>query len=404
MVTSSSDGLAHKTDIPRIAVLPFDDFSVGSDKDYLSDAIAQGLITELARDSTFEVISKNSSFKFRDTAADSSQISKELKAHYILEGSQQKIDNELNVSVRLIDAARDSNMWAHTYKMEVGDLFIVQDNIIKTVADRVGHRIERPVPISNPDAVGSLHYYLQAMEILNTEYSSDSNQEMIRLSKLAREADPTAVYGYLGLAFAYRIAASFGWNGLTKKEAQIKGFENARKAIDIDPQNADVHYALARLHADAGEADQALINFEKAISLNPSDSSYLMASTTPLLYIGKTEEALKRIQKAKGIDPFHPDWYHWQMGWALWEKNDCVGALNAMQSMKKITKGAHRMLSATHACLGNVEEAKNAYKVFYADSPELTISEQREQWEKIWTAEGSLERWLVHMKIAGMKE
>ena len=85
-------------------------------------------------------------------------------------------------------------------------------------------------------------------------------------------------------------------------------------------------------------------------------------------------------------------------------RDSCEGALNAMQSMKKITKGAHRMLSATYACLGNVEEAKKAYKVFYADSPELTISEQREQWQDVWTAEGSLERWLVHMKIAGMKE
>lgn len=62
------------------------------------------------------------------------------------------------------------------------------------------------------------------------------------------------------------------------------------------------------------------------------------------------------------------------------------------------------MLSGIHACLGDEEEAKKAYKVFYADSAEPTISEQREQWEEIWTAEGSLERWLAHMKIAGMKE
>ena len=105
-----------------------------------------------------------------------------------------------------------------------------------------------------------------------------------------------------------------------------------------------------------------------------------------------------------GIDPFHEDWYHWQMGWALWEIEDCQGALDSMLRMKKIRRGAHRMLAGIHACLGNVEEAQAAYKVFYAEANEPTISEQRAEWIDIWTAPGSLERFLDHMRIAGMKD
>ncbi len=404
MVTSSSDGLAHKTDIPRIAVLPFDDFSVGSDKGYFSDAIAEGLITEMARYRKFEVIAKNSSFKYRDTPTDARKIGHELGVHYILEGSQQKIGDKLNVSVRLINAQRESNIWTHTYKMEVGDLFIVQDKIINTVANRVGSHLEKPAPGSDPEAVSALHFHLKGVEAIRSDFNVESNEKLMHYSKLAIEADPTAHYGYLGLAFAYRHAATFSWHGLEKKEAQALGFENARKALNIEPNDADVHYSLARLHADAGQDKEARLNFDKAIQLNPSASSYLVASTTPMLYVGETDKAIDRIKQAMGIDPFHPDWYHWHLSWALWERDDCAGALASIKRMKKITKGAHRMLSGIHACLGDEEEAKKAYKVFYTDSAEPTISEQREQWEEIWTAEGSLERWLVHMKIAGMKE
>ncbi|MGX9116016.1 hypothetical protein [Mesorhizobium sp. AA22] len=105
-----------------------------------------------------------------------------------------------------------------------------------------------------------------------------------------------------------------------------------------------------------------------------------------------------------GIDPFHPDWYHWDMGWALWEKNDCEAALTAMRKMSRIPSGAHRMLAGIHACLGNQREAKEALAVFLKDSPGDSISQQRKQWEKNYTAPGSLERWIGHMRFAGLPE
>ena len=93
-----------------------------------------------------------------------------------------------------------------------------------------------------------------------------------------------------------------------------------------------------------------------------------------------------------GIDPFYPDWYNWDMGWALYQKDDCGGALTAMRKMAKIPIGAHRMLAGIHACLGNVREAKEALAVFLKDSPDESISKQRREWEKVWTAPGELDR------------
>jgi adenylate cyclase len=164
--------------------------------------------------------------------------------------------------------------------------------------------------------------------------------------------------------------------------------EYADKAILLAPDDAEAHYARARVHTEAGEVEQALARFDQAIALNPSDSSTLVARTNPLLYVGRTDEAIDRIKLAMGIDPFYPDSFNWQMGWALWEKNDCRAAVTAMQKMSKIPSGAHRMLAAIHACLGNVQAVKEALAVVLKDEPGESVSKERRTWGKIWTASG----------------
>jgi len=153
-----------------------------------------------------------------------------------------------------------------------------------------------------------------------------------------------------------------------------------------------------------GSVEQALAQYDQAIALNPSDSHILVMSTNVLLYVGRADEAIDRIEQAKGIDPFHPDFFHWQMGWALWEKNDCGAALAAMRKMARIPSGAQRMLAGIHACLGNKREAKEALAVFLQNTPGESISKERREWDKIWTAPGSLDRWITQMRFAGLPE
>ncbi|WP_342076431.1 hypothetical protein [Yoonia sp. SS1-5] len=94
-------------------MLAFDDFSVDEDKGYLSDAIAEGIITELARYRLIEVIARNSSFRYRGKETDVRQIGEELSVHYVLEGSKQKSGDALNVTVQLIEARGGAHLWAH---------------------------------------------------------------------------------------------------------------------------------------------------------------------------------------------------------------------------------------------------------------------------------------------------
>ncbi|RWP38121.1 MAG: tetratricopeptide repeat protein [Mesorhizobium sp.] len=395
------------SDMPRIAVLPFDDMSAGADQGYLSDAVAEGIITELSRSKTYAVIARNSSFRYRDKPTDARQIGDELGVDYLLEGSQQKIGDRLQVTAQLLNADDGSHLWANTYNREIGDLFVVQEEIIRTLADRVGRRIQRPLPKSDAAQVSALHYHLMAIaEMRSSAFTAAGNQLVRQLSLKAIEADPNAQFGYIGLAWSYRHDVTFGWHEQehNRDEALKRGAEYADKAILLAPDDAEAHHIRARIHTEAGEIEQALAQFDQAIALNPSNSSILHGSTDPLLYVGRIDEAIDRIEQAKGIDPFHSDLLHWQMGWALWEKNDCRAALAAMRKMSRIPTGAHRMLAGIHACLGNEREAREALAVFLKDSPGQSISKERRKWEKIWTAPGSLERWIKDMRFAGLPE
>lgn len=400
---------AHKTgndrdDLPVIAVLPFEDFSTGPDTGYLSDAIAEGVITELARSKSYSVIARNSSFKYRGKATDVREIGKDLGVDYVLEGSQQKSGDRLQVNAQLIDARTGRHLWANLYDREIGDLFVVQGEIIRTLADRVGYRIERPLPATSAARVSALHYAMLGIAEIRANFSAEGVQALRRLALQAVAADPKSPFGYINLAWADRHDAVFGWNGADRNTALTEAEGYADKAIALDPDNAEAHYIRARLHEERGEWELAILRYDWAIELNPSDSNILNGSSSPLLYVGRTDEAIARIQQAMGVDPFYPDHFNWQMSWALWEKRDCEGAVHEMQKMAPIPDPAQRMLAAALSCDGQLEAAREALAIFLKSSNQTSLHQERARLAPLWTANGSLDRWIGDLRAAGMPE
>lgn len=396
---------AGSSDMPRIAVLPFDDFSSGADKGYLSDAVAEGIITELARSKTYAVIARNSSFRYRDQPIDARQIGEELGVDYLLEGSQQKVGDRLRVTAQLLDAHDGSHLWANTYNREIGDLFVVQEEIIRTLADRVGQRILGAWPQSDAARVSALHYYLMGLAEIQADFSAAGMARQRQFNLKAVEADPDSQYGYIGLAHSYRFDAMFGWNQQehSREEALKLATENADKAVQLAPDDAELHWARAGVHLEALEVEQGLARYDQAIALNPSNSEILVASTDALIPIGRTDEALERIEQAMGIDPFYPDWFNWQMAWVLYDRHDCEGALAALRKMASIPTGAYKRLAMIYACLGLEREAKEALTVFLKDTPGASISRERRDWAGSYTSP-AFERSLRDLRIAGMPE
>ncbi len=385
---------------PRIAVMAFDDFSAGNDKGYLSDAVAEGLITELARFPAMGVIARTSSFSYRDTHADIETIRDELGVHYVLEGSQQKSGNRLKVTVQLIDTHSGDHVWAESYDRGLEDFFVVQEEIVRAVAALINNIvIFRPLPESDLAQVTAFNYFRQS---LGTPDSREKVEKRLELGRKALEVDPDSVWGYLALAWGHRHMAVFY---STPKERPLH-LDEAKKladvAIEIAPQNYIAYWLRARVEEEYGDHETAIKTYDQGISLNPSAVNMVVGSSSPRLYMGQFEEALAIIDSALEVDPKHTSWFHWQRAWALWELDRCEEALDSFSRMSKIPNAARRMHAATHACLGNKEEANASLKIFLDENPGANLNDERAKSEANWPNPTSVEKWMKHLEFAGM--
>ena len=386
---------------PVVAVLPFDDLSAEPDRGYLHDALSEGVITELARFPQFRVVARNSSFQFRDKPTDIREIGRVLGAGYVVEGSQQLSGSRLKVTVQLIETKTGVHVFAKQYDRNIHDLFSVQDEIVRQVSSVVGQMVlsEMPRRASARDVDSRLRG-LQARNIMS-QLSYENWQKAMALEETSIREEPDSAWGYIGKSLMLGAAAFLGW--LEPRDAVLdESIELANTAMRLDPENYMSHYALARVLTRKGEYAEAIQHFQRSGELNPSDSLILIASSLPLQFLGRTEEAIANLNRAKEVDPLHGDWLRWQFGMAYWQNNECDKALEAMQSMASPVAAASRTLALIHVCLDQQEEAQAALKVFLDSRPGHTLEDEIATMPKVWKPDGMSERYLAALKKAGL--
>lgn len=392
---------------PSIAVLPFDDLSSGDDKDYLSDAIAEGILTELSRFSELFVIARNSSFQYRDKASDVCEIARELGVRYVLEGSQQKADQALRVTVQLIDAVAGNHIWAERYDRELKDLFTVQDEIVRAIVPAVGAKIlddaSRKVREADPVRLRAFEAWLKGIHHFRKYTKEDT--ELSRLANLAAiEADPLLPEGHTGLAWVYLRGASWGWTDLDREEALQKARHHAQIALDLAPNDYRPHFTMAYVHTTAGELDAAITWFKQSLELNPNAASVMANYSEPLIYAGRYQEAIELLNKAMRLDPHHPDWFKWWLGFAQLYAGECEQALGNMRAMTRLPTMARRTTAAIYVCLGEEEKAREEIAKLLEKEPDYSIAKLRLGMSGKFKNPADLERWVQDLRTAGLPE
>ncbi|MFD0980295.1 winged helix-turn-helix domain-containing tetratricopeptide repeat protein [Tropicimonas aquimaris] len=387
--------------LPVVAVLPLDDLSAAPHQDYLNDALSEGIITELARFPQFRVVARNSSFQFRSKPTDVREIGEKLSADYVLEGSQQFDGERLRVTAQLVETDTGAHVFADKYERNISDLFVVQNDIVHHVASEVGQALLSDMPgRSAPRDVDSRLRGLQARNIM-TQLTYENWQKAIALEETSIREEPGSAWGYIGKSLMLIPAAVLGWMQ-PRDEVLADAVELARTALRIDPENYMSHYALARVLSRQGKHAESILHFERAAKLNPSDSIVYIGMSVPLLYSGRTEEALDALHKAEKVDPLHGDWLRWQLGLAYWQKNECEKALQAMQSMASPPIASNKALASILVCLERLDQAKAAMATFLGTRPGYTVQIEATSVPTDWKPDGMYERWLSSMKQAGM--
>jgi adenylate cyclase len=285
----------------RIAVLPFSSFSPDLQDEYFADGMTEEVISTISKIQGLEVISRTSVMQYKKASKPIKEISKELEAGTILEGSVRKAGNKLRVSAQMIDAERDRHLWAESYDRELEDVFAIQTDIAAKVADVLQARFLRS--ISETQSTGDIQAYttyLKAMQNYHQNTES-SMREAITLFEQAISMDKRFARAYAGLAHAWGRMATAGYEDfeVAVRKAEIA----AKKALQLAPDSAEAHAALADAYAYIDRCAESMSEAEKAIALNPNLSQAHISLGSNLFSTGRTEDGLLELERAHELDP-----------------------------------------------------------------------------------------------------
>ena len=387
-----------------VAVLPLEDLSAPEHAGYLSDALSEGIITELARFPQFKVIARNSSFQFRDSPTDIREIGDTLGADYVVEGSQQFDGEDIRITIQLIETERGTHVFARKFDRKLGELLAVQDEIVGHVAATIGGTVLAHLPDRQPDRdPGSILRGLQARKLMSQPTRAHW-EKALALEETSIREDPASPWGYIGKSLMLLNGVFQGWISTPRGEILDEAAQLAGKAMELAPDNYMSHYAAARILAVQKNYAAALQHYERAAELNPSDSIVFIAMSLPLLFTGQTDRAMDMLQRAKSVDPLHGDWLSWQLGWAYWQKRECDKGLEAMRAMANPPAVSKTMLAALYVCAGETAKAKDVMAGFLKTRPGYSLADEIRLNPADWKPEGTRARWLAAMREAGMPE
>ena len=355
-----------------IAVLPFDNLSRDPDNAYFAEGVQDEILTRLAKVADLKVISRTSTQRFKSSPNDLPAIAKQLGVMHILEGSVQKANDQVRVNVQLINAMTDAHLWADTYDRRLIDIFSVESEIAKTIADTLQAKLtgsEKQMMAAQPTTDTTAYELYHKGLSLWEKRTGDNIPKAIAFYEQAIARDPNYALAYAGLANAYIILPY--WTNAARVESNAKAKEAALKALHLDPNVAEAHRALGKVlffseidfaaaareyeraielkpneaaahHwygndvlAASGRFEEAIKEGQRAVELDPLSAVMHIDLGETIYYARRYDEALRQMQKGLDIDP--PSSYaHQNLGWVLQAKGDLAGALAEYEKAKQL--------------------------------------------------------------------
>src|SRR5258705_10179771 len=229
-----------------IAILPFENLSRDPDNAYFCEGVQDEILTRLAKVADLKVISRTSTQHFKSTPDNLPQIAKHLAVAHVLEGSVQRANDQIRVNVKLINVLTDAHLWAETFDRKLTDIFAVESEIAKTIADTLQVKLsgsEQHAMAARPTQNTEAHQlYLKGRFFWNKRTGNDLKKS-IDYFQQAIAADPNYALAYAGIADAYVFLP--GYTAGTPKDCYPKAMAAAKKALELDDTLPEAHTTLA---------------------------------------------------------------------------------------------------------------------------------------------------------------
>ena len=303
-------------DNASIAVLPFVNMSRDEENEYFADGLSEELLNTLAKIRGLRVASRTSAFFFKGKTIDIPTVAQKLGVATILEGSVRKSGNRVRITAQLIEVSTDSHLWSQTYDRELDDIFAVQDDIAQSVvaelrAALMGARLGDAATAAKAEvkvaATGRTEnteahtLYLQGRFFTERMTQADL-VKAVDCYERAVALDPEFALAWVGLSRSYWIQAGYGW--ATIEEGSRRCREAGQRALDLAPDLADAHVALAVVHMNYDwNWQEAEARLKRALATAPGNADVQRAYGMLAGILGRQDEALAHLRKAVALDP-----------------------------------------------------------------------------------------------------
>jgi serine/threonine protein kinase/tetratricopeptide (TPR) repeat protein len=357
-----------------IVVLPFTNMSGDKDQEYFSDGLAEELTDVLAKNPKLRVTSRTSAFSFKGKEVDIKTIAEKLNVTHVLEGSVRKAGNQLRITAQLIQAATDSHLWSQTYDRQMENIFAVQDDIAASVAAALkvtlGGAQTSNAKETNPVAYNA---YLQGRFFHNRRGKEDL-EKAIGYFEQALRVDPNYARAWLGLSLSHTAQADRGY--VQGEEGYIKARKEAQKALELDPNLAEAHAQMGWIYRSKDwNWTAAHAAYKRALDLEPDNADAIRGFAGLSSTLGRFDEAIELDERAIKLDPLRISAYN-NLGYdayyaGRWEK--AQAAYRKILEMNPQYSGAHQALGLVYLGQSKTEEA---------------LAEMQKEQEPLWRRQG----------------
>ena len=351
--------------ITDIAVLPFANLSADPSQEYLADGMTEAIITELGRVRSLRIISRQSVMRYRGTATALPQIAKELAVTAIVTGSIARAADRVRVTVALVRASPERELWSDVYDRGVGDMLTLSsqvaqdtlDHISATVTPQERVRLARSRPL-NP---GAQQAYLLGRFFWNKRTKPDSERAIQEFEK-AIALDSGAAVAFAGLADCFVVAWDNGY--IPPEEAYRQAKANATRALALDETVAEAHASLGAVYSFSLLWAPAEQEYQRALELNPGYATAHQWYALNLSILGRHEEAVAEATRALSLDPLSPTQNAFR-GQRLYFAGDYAAAVDQLKHAVELDPNfshTHDMLGRTYLEQGQYAAAVNELK------------------------------------------
>jgi adenylate cyclase len=334
----------------RLAVLPFASMSPDPNDDYFADGLTDELITQTSRIPSLRVIARTSVLRYKGSSKSLRDVAQDLAVPLLLEGSVRKAGNHVRITVKLVDASSEDQLWSSTYDRPLDDIFAIQDDIAGQVATSIAAHVSRRRGDGSPTYVhsaldnrdldtGDMDAYisfLHGRKLLSEKGSEETIRQALTFFEASVRRDPQFARARIGIAecslwlgaegaMPYldsvrrsreQLATALEHNdalaeghsvlaGLLLGEDDIRGSEReARRAMELNPSLSDPYRWLAQINAAEGRIGESVRLLETARQLDPLDVNVLAFLGRAYMYAGREADALAHWESTKPLIPF----------------------------------------------------------------------------------------------------